>query len=250
MAQMGIAPKARARRVGGRSDSGRPRLVLVPSPPAEPDAGTGLPPEAATGVPPEAPTGLPAERGAATALPAERETATGLPVERGAATLAEPSRRTVLRGSVRAGQLLPAFPAPARVGPQSRPTRPVSGAEQRKPGQAAPVWSKAGGQPGRRPASPLRLTTRGRVVVVAILIAPLLLTVSLLFRSQVDASSAPTAPRPYPTIVVQPGDTLWTIAGRVAPGRDPRAVIHQIREINGLSSASIQPGQRLAVPPR
>jgi hypothetical protein len=85
-------------------------------------------------------------------------------------------------------------------------------------------------------------------VVVAILVAPLLLTLSLLFRSQVDASSDPPAPRSNPMIVVQPGDTLWTIAGRVAPDRDRRAVIHQIREINGLSGASIQAGLRLAVP--
>lgn len=96
--------------------------------------------------------------------------------------------------------------------------------------------------------STLRLTPRGRVVVVAILVAPLLLTLSLLFRSQVDASSDPPAPRSNPMIVVQPGDTLWTIAGRVAPDRDRRAVIHQIREINGLSGASIQAGLRLAVP--
>ncbi|HKA69698.1 MAG TPA: LysM peptidoglycan-binding domain-containing protein [Actinomycetes bacterium] len=93
------------------------------------------------------------------------------------------------------------------------------------------------------------MTARGRVVVVAILAAPLLIAISLLFLSQVDASSDPTAPRPYPMVVVQPGDTLWTIAGRIAPDRDPRAVIHQIREINGLSGASIQAGQRLAVPP-
>jgi len=99
-------------------------------------------------------------------------------------------------------------------------------------------------------ASTLRLTTRGRIVVVALLIAPLLIAISLLFRSQVDASSDSSEPRPYPVIVVQPGDTLWTIAGRVAPDRDPRAVIHQIREINGLPGASIEAGQRLAVPPR
>lgn len=104
-------------------------------------------------------------------------------------------------------------------------------------------------EPPAPAASTLRLTTRGRVVVVAILVAPLLLMLSLVFRSQVDASSDPTAPRPYPVIVVQPGDTLWTIAGRVAPERDPRAVIHQIREINGLATAAIQAGQRLAVPP-
>lgn len=32
------------------------------------------------------------------------------------------------------------------------------------------------------------------------------------------------------TYVVQPGDTLWAIAERVAPGDDPRAVIDAIRE--------------------
>lgn len=104
-------------------------------------------------------------------------------------------------------------------------------------------------EPPMRAGSTLRLTTRGRVVVVALLVAPLLIAISLLFRSQVDASSDPTTPQPYPVIVVQPGDTLWTIAGRIAPDRDPRAVIHQIREINGLSGASIQAGERLAVPP-
>lgn len=30
--------------------------------------------------------------------------------------------------------------------------------------------------------------------------------------------------------VVQPGDTLWSIAQRVAPGDDPRAVVDAIRE--------------------
>ena len=230
MAQMEIAPRARARRVGTRSPSG-PKLVLVPPPPADPEAATGVPPNAGVGLLPEVATGSPAKRAKATGL-------------------AEPSRRTVLHGSMRARQLVSAPPAAAHVRPQARPVHSSSRAEQREPGQAAPVWSKADAPPVRRPGSPLRLTTRGRVVVVAILIAPLLLMVSLLFRSQVDASSDPTPPRPYPMVVVQPGDTLWTIAGRVAPDRDPRAVIHQIREINGLSSASIQAGQRLAVPPR
>jgi len=86
-------------------------------------------------------------------------------------------------------------------------------------------------------------------VVVALLLVPLLAVLSLLFRAQVDASSDTTAPRSYPVVVVQPGDTLWTIADRTAPDRDPREVIYQIREINGLPDASIQIGQRLAVPP-
>jgi LysM domain len=216
MAQIEMAPRARSRRIGARSDSGWPRLVLVPSLRPEPEAAIGVPPEL--------------------------EAATGL---------AEPPPRIVQHGSVRARRLLPTPPVPVRVRPQPQSPPMPSRTEQREQtSRGMPVWSKAGPPPVRRPAGlPVRLTTRGRVVVVAILVAPLLLMLSLLFRSQVDASSEPTAPRSYPVIVVQPGDTLWTIAGRAAPDRDPRAVIHQIREINGLSGASIQAGQRLALPP-
>jgi LysM repeat protein len=46
---------------------------------------------------------------------------------------------------------------------------------------------------------------------------------------------------------VQPGDTLWSIAGEVAPGRDPRRVVEQIRRSNHLDSVSLTPGQTLKV---
>ncbi|HEY5336188.1 MAG TPA: LysM peptidoglycan-binding domain-containing protein, partial [Mycobacteriales bacterium] len=61
-------------------------------------------------------------------------------------------------------------------------------------------------------------------------------------------SSSHAAPAGNATAVVQPGDTLWSIAARVAPGRDTRVVISQIRAVNHLSSASVQVGQRLVLP--
>lgn len=48
-------------------------------------------------------------------------------------------------------------------------------------------------------------------------------------------------------IVVQPGDTLWSIARNKAPDEDPRDVIGAIRELNDLSSADIFPGQTLTL---
>jgi hypothetical protein len=48
--------------------------------------------------------------------------------------------------------------------------------------------------------------------------------------------------------VVRPGDTLWTIARRVAPGRDPRSTIHEIEEANDVSAGSLMPGQAVSVP--
>jgi LysM repeat protein len=50
------------------------------------------------------------------------------------------------------------------------------------------------------------------------------------------------------TVVVQPGDTLWSIASPVAGGGDVRPVVAQIRRLNALSSARLVPGQTLQLP--
>jgi LysM repeat protein len=48
--------------------------------------------------------------------------------------------------------------------------------------------------------------------------------------------------------VVRQGDTLWSIAQRVAPGEDPRALVDAITAANGVDAAAIIPGQTLLVP--
>jgi Tfp pilus assembly protein FimV len=50
------------------------------------------------------------------------------------------------------------------------------------------------------------------------------------------------------TYVVRPGDTLWSIATRFAPARDPRPVVDAIRSTNGVDPAALVPGQRLSIP--
>ena len=49
------------------------------------------------------------------------------------------------------------------------------------------------------------------------------------------------------TVVVRPGDTLWSIAAR-AYGGDPRDGVWKIERRNHLSGSTLVPGQRLAVP--
>lgn len=46
----------------------------------------------------------------------------------------------------------------------------------------------------------------------------------------VDVRSVPVAGQTY---VVQPGDTLWSIAAEIAPDSDPRPVVDALREANG-----------------
>lgn len=124
-----------------------------------------------------------------------------------------------------------------------------------RPQHAAAVRPVAVGEPPRRtpPSAPmelgmrrgrLRLTRRGRVVIV--LLALGLLLVAGFAVGRVTSSHAASAVTT--TAIVQPGDTLWSIAARVAPQRDTRAVVGEIRAANHLSSASVQVGQRLLLP--
>lgn len=94
------------------------------------------------------------------------------------------------------------------------------------------------------PAGPLRLTRRGRVLLVLVLLALLLIGGFVAGR----ATSSHAATASTASTVVQPGDTLWSIAARVAPDRDTRIVVSQLRAVNHLSGASVQVGQRLLLP--
>lgn len=80
--------------------------------------------------------------------------------------------------------------------------------------------------------------------------AGILLAVALLVGSPVARAFGGSADTegPAATYVVRAGDTLWSIAERLAPDRDPRAVIHEVIEVNDLGSAPIVPGQTLTLP--
>ena len=48
--------------------------------------------------------------------------------------------------------------------------------------------------------------------------------------------------------VVRQGDTLWAIATRVAPERDPRSVVDAIAAANDMRAGTLVPGQILSIP--
>ena len=60
--------------------------------------------------------------------------------------------------------------------------------------------------------------------------------------------SADVAPEEGATYVVRPGDTLWAIATRVAPERDPRPLVDAIAAANDVHGATLVPGQVLSIP--
>ncbi len=53
----------------------------------------------------------------------------------------------------------------------------------------------------------------------------------------------------YPAWTVEPGDTLWTIAQRVRPRADPRAVVLEIQVLNQRAAGDpLQAGDVLQLP--
>ena len=99
----------------------------------------------------------------------------------------------------------------------------------------------------RRPTPAVRLTRRGRVVAVLLLLG-LLLAVLTVYGSHSAATGEAGTPVPTRTVEVGEGDTLWGIASDVAEPGHVRDMVHQIQELNALSGASLQVGQEIAVP--
>ena len=96
------------------------------------------------------------------------------------------------------------------------------------------------GQPVRR--IPRR---RGWPVGRSLLVAALAVCFGWELVGGAGAGAAPTAAA---TVVVGPGDTVWSIAARHPDGEDIRTEVAQILSLNRLRSAIIQPGETLVVP--
>jgi hypothetical protein len=153
---------------------------------------------------------------------------------------------------------------PHRSGPRARPVgrRPrgvgvhscsaVSRAEiaavPPRPAPARPAEAAASSQ--------LRLTGRGRSAVAACaVVVATLLWFAVATAAHASAHGAPTHGSPAgpagpatSRIVVQPGQTLWSIATQADPSADPRLVVQRIVTANKLTGESVAAGQRLWVP--
>jgi Tfp pilus assembly protein FimV len=98
------------------------------------------------------------------------------------------------------------------------------------------------------PRSVVRLTRRGRVVVVvAALLVAFAIGVFVTAAGSV-ATQRPGSPEPTRIVQVGTGDTLWDIAADLADDGDVRAVMEEIKHLNALDSGVLQAGQRLVVP--
>jgi len=111
---------------------------------------------------------------------------------------------------------------------------------------------EAGSRPVR---TRVRLTRRGRIVVAGLITASMVLVAALAWlagtaKADASGSGVPSSAvyHSLRSVVVLPGQSLWSIATRYEPRSDPRNVIQEIIDLNALNGTSVQPGQHLWLP--
>ena len=142
------------------------------------------------------------------------------------------------------------------LGPTSRPGAPVRQVAARSGGRAAPV----GSAPVDRPPGPasrtmpgpgtparLRLTRRARRLVLVLALVTAVAAGSWL-GPLFGGGGGHLRLVGESSVVVQSGDTLWSIASSLDRGGDVRTLVDEIQELNGLRDAHLMPGQILLVP--
>jgi LysM domain len=243
-------------------------------PPVAAPGGT-VPGQKATGAPPDRePRTVPGQQAAPGLLIAPVAGHLAVVVPRQRAGTAAGQRGTAIPerwdntadGRGRPGAARPQRPALTVVPPQpaAKDEWPEAPAPVRKPGVGADERERRAAC--RAPRQPVearrirtrprtRLTRRGRIVVSALVIAAMLLVAVLAWigvatRAEAAGSGPPPSAvyRNLTKVVVEPGESLWTIAAQAEPAADPRSVIQQIIDLNALGGTSIQPGERLWVP--
>jgi LysM repeat protein len=93
----------------------------------------------------------------------------------------------------------------------------------------------------------VRLTRRGRIVLVFTVM--MLAVIAGLTVGHGSSLAAARSHQTRHTLIVEPGETLWSVAARIAPHQDPRLVVANLESLNHLSSPAIEAGEQLVIPP-
>jgi hypothetical protein len=98
-------------------------------------------------------------------------------------------------------------------------------------------------------ATHLRLTKRGRRVLTILAAVPLVIGALVFTLNGGMATATDVAgSTKFEYVTVAAGESLWQLAGTIAPSADPRDVISDVVHLNQLASTDLRAGQRLAIP--
>jgi nucleoid-associated protein YgaU len=94
----------------------------------------------------------------------------------------------------------------------------------------------------------VRITARGRRLLTVLVLAAGF-GLAAVVGAALDGDGNELRLAGESSVVVRPGDTLWSIASTVAGGADVRPVIDEIQRLNDLGpAATLVPGQVLLLP--
>ena len=83
-------------------------------------------------------------------------------------------------------------------------------------------------------------------ISITIMLLIIIFSISILFKGTYVESSSRTT---YYAITVEPGDTLWSIAGKYNDEKaDIRRFIYEISVLNNLETSELMAGQQLLIP--
>jgi len=94
------------------------------------------------------------------------------------------------------------------------------------------------------------LNRRGRLArTLVVLSLAIVMVATFAFSAGAGSTDSMAAtPDSYVTVVVGPGESLWSLAGRMAGDGDARSLIEEIMAVNSLATPDVQAGQTLRIP--
>ena len=99
------------------------------------------------------------------------------------------------------------------------------------------------------PSGRIVLNRRGRLARTLVVLSLAIVAASVAGgKAGADTKITSTPVASYITVTVAPGDTVWSLANRVADGSDVRALVAEIIEVNSLKSVDVEAGQKLRIP--
>jgi len=97
--------------------------------------------------------------------------------------------------------------------------------------------------------SGVHLNRRGRLARTFVVLS-LAIVLGSVVSAQAGAGTdtSTQAASSFITVTVAPGDTVWSLANRLAGGGDVRSLVSEIISVNSLSSVDVATGQKLRIP--
>ena len=94
------------------------------------------------------------------------------------------------------------------------------------------------------------LNRRGRLArTLVVLSLAIVMVATFAFSAGAGSTDSMAAtPESFVTVVVGPGESLWSLANRMAGAGDARSLIEEIMVVNSLATPDVQAGQSLRIP--